>query len=157
MEGPSYLEILHPSFGFRNQGTPSKCSGIGEDPNQMCISLFLDTGISYHDRGDQLLGSSVQTLGPNTYVLQKIVTGTFLKGPMYYHRIHVTTVFVPLPNTFATVSPRALPPSGGSSKHWLGAEIAESTVAFPLMWVTSVLTHPVHSVFISVAMMKYSN
>lgn len=106
----------------------------------MCISLFLDTGISYHDRGDQLLGSSVQTLGPNTYVLQKIVTGTFLKGPMYYHHIHVTTVFVPLPNTY-----------------WLGAEIAESTVAFPLMWVTSVLTHPVHSVFISVAMMKYSN
>lgn len=61
-------------FGFRNQGTPSRCSGIGEDPNQICISLFLDIGIFYHDRGDQLLGSSVQTLDPNTYVFQKMVS-----------------------------------------------------------------------------------
>lgn len=70
----------------------------------MCIPLFLDTGIFYHDRGDQLLGSSVQTLGPNMYVLQKIVTHTFLKGPMYYHHTHVMTVFVPLLNTFASVT-----------------------------------------------------
>lgn len=76
---------------------------------------------------------------------------------MYYHHTHVMTVFVPLLKTFATVSPRVLPPSGASSKHWLRAEIAGSTVAFPLMWLTSVLTHPGHSIFVSVAMMKDCN
>lgn len=59
--------------------------------------------------------------------------------------------------THLPVSPRALPPPGASSKHWLRSIIAESAVVFPLTWVTSVLTHPVRSLFVSVAMMKYSN
>lgn len=104
-----------------------------------------------HDRGDQKLDLNMYVLQINGY--RYLFEMTNVPPP----RIHVTTVLATLLNTFATVSPRTLPPLAGSSKHWLRDETGERVVVFPVMWVTSLLTHPVRSIFISVAVVIYSN